>query len=208
MVGNNFRVNDDVTEEDQYSPSAAMTRDGKFVVVWSDWRGGKGDPDLFAQRFWTNGSRISSNALINQPDSFSYEHQWTIGQSVAANNNRIGFAWTDNRRHKGFDISGKVTDWNLIGMAETKPQTINTNSFFEVYPNPTMGEIKIKFESNSLMPLHISLFDACGRQQQSLVINKNGGDVLLNLINLAKGIYFVTLVTNTGFSECKKIILK
>jgi hypothetical protein len=208
MVGNNFRVNDDATEEDQYSPSAAMTRDGKFVVVWSDWRGGKGDPDLFAQRFWTNGSRISSNALINQPDSFSYEHQWTIGQSVAANNNRIGFAWTDNRRHKGFDIYGKITDWNLIGMAETKPQTINTNSFFKVYPNPTTGEIKIKFESGSLMPLHISLFDACGRQQQSLVINKNGGDVLLNLINLAKGIYFVTLVTNTGFSECKKIILK
>lgn len=202
-VGNNFQVNGDLTDEDQYSPSVYMTDDGRFIAVWSDWRGGKGDPDLFAQRFWTNGSRISANALINQPDTFNYEHQWTIGQSVAANNNRIGFAWTDNRRHKGFDIYGKVTDWNLIGITEGKNTSANELSSFTVYPNPTDGKITIKFEAANHISSQVYLYDVSGRQQQSLVVNKNRGDVQLNLANLAKGIYFVVL-DNTS----QKVILK
>ncbi|MEO0115742.1 MAG: hypothetical protein ABIK93_09770, partial [candidate division WOR-3 bacterium] len=49
-IGNNFRVNDDATEEGQYSPSAYMTSDGRFVVVWCDWRYGDGDPEIVGQR--------------------------------------------------------------------------------------------------------------------------------------------------------------
>ena len=184
-----------------------MTDDGRFVAVWSDWRGGKGDPDLFAQRFWTNGTRIGSNALINQPDTFSYEHQWTIGQSVVANSNRIGFTWTDNRRHKGFDIYGKVTDWYLIGITEEKNTSANELSSFTVYPNPTNGKITIKINSINHIPAQIYLYDVSGRKQQSLVVNKNRGEAQLNLTNLAKGIYFVTL-ENESKRVSQKVILK
>jgi hypothetical protein len=208
-IGNNFRIDDDINDSYQYSPSAAMTGDGKFIVAWSDWRYEDGDPELFAQRFFTNGSRIGSNALINERDTFNYEHQWTIGQSVVANNNRIGFAWTDNRRHKGFDIYGKVTDWNLTSIAEKNFASVKINNSLLVYPNPTNGKINIKFELIKSMPLSISLFDACGRITKNLLeANKNRGEVQYNLTNLAKGVYFVKLETNTGLSEYKKIVLK
>jgi hypothetical protein len=202
-IGSNFRIVDDITDEDQYSPSVYMTDDGRFIAVWSDWRGGIGDPDLFAQRFLTNGTRIGANTLINQPDTFSYEHQWTIGQSVVANSNRVGFAWTDNRRHQGFDIYGKVTDWNLTGITEGKNTLANALSSFTVYPNPTNGKITIKFNPTNHIPAQIYLYDVSGRQQQVLVVNKNRGDVQLNLTNLVKGIYFVVLEQTS-----QKVILK
>jgi Secretion system C-terminal sorting domain len=202
-IGDNFRIVDDITDEDQYSPSVYMSNDGRFIVVWSDWRGGKGDPDLYGQRFFTNGIRIGDNTLINQPDTFSNEHQWTIGQSVAANNNCIGFAWTDNRRHKGFDIYGKMTDWNLIGINEEKIPSANELSSFTVYPNPTNGKITIKFGITNHIPARIYLYDVSGRQRQSVIVGKNRGDVQLRLTNLAKGIYFVV-----SGQTSQKVILK
>ena len=208
-IGNNFRVTDDINNQDQYSPSAAMTNDGKFIVAWSDWRYGDGDPELFAQRFFTNGSSIGSNALINERDTFNYEHQWTIGQSVVANNNRIGFAWTDNRRHKGFDIYGKVTDWNLTSINENNFASTKIDNSFVVYPNPTNGKITVRFELTKSMPLSISLYDACGRITKNLLeVTKNRGEVQYNLSGLPKGVYFVKLKINSGLSEYKKIVLK
>lgn len=207
-IGNNFRVNDDVTEEDQYSPSANMTGDGRFIVVWCDWRYGDGDPEIFAQRFLTNGTRIGTNALINETDFFYYEHQWTIGQSVVANNNRIGFAWTDNRRHQGFDIYGKITDWDLTRLAEERIASPDKRLSFVVYPNPANGKITIRYEFARPGLSCVCLFDACGRLRKNLLeINKDKGEAQLNLSNLAKGVYFVTLATRNK-RVSKKIILR
>ncbi|MDH5186062.1 MAG: T9SS type A sorting domain-containing protein, partial [candidate division WOR-3 bacterium] len=207
-VGNNFRVDDDFNQAYQYSPTAAIANDGRVIVVWSDWRFDDLDPEIFAQRFWLNGVRIGSNALINEPDTFAYEHQWTIGQSVAANSNQIGFAWTDNRRHKGFDIYGKLTDWNLIGIAEEKFAWAKNNTSFIVYPNPSDGKIIIRFELAKAMPLRICLFDACGRLIENLIeLNKNRGEAHFTLPKLPRGIYFVTLETESKRIS-KKIILR
>ncbi len=206
-IGNNFRVDDDINNQDQYSPSAAMTNDGKFIVAWSDWRYGDGDPEIFAQRFLTNGTRIGSNALINERDTFYYEHQWTIGQSVVANNNRIGFAWTDNRRHKGFDIYAKVTDWDLTSIKENNFASRKIDNSLYIYPNPTNGKITIRFELTKSMPLSISLYDACGRITKNLLeVNENKGEVQYNLSGLPRGIYFIALSTKNKIISQKLVL--
>jgi len=208
-IGNNFRVNDDATEEDQYSPSVYTTSDGRFIVVWCDWRYGDGDPEIFAQRFLLNGIRIGSNCLINEPDTFNYCHQWTIGQSVVCNNDRIAFAWTDNRRHKGFDIYGKVTDWNLVEIDDTFDSSLSPNLYFVVYPNPTTGKITIALTNagSASGSFNVCLFDACGRLRKKFVASSNEHSVSCNLSNLAKGVYFVTLDTGDEILS-RKIILR
>jgi hypothetical protein len=65
LLGPNFRINDDATIEDQLSPRAAMTPDGRTVVAWLDNRRGTTFPDIYAQRFDGAGSPVGSNFRIN-----------------------------------------------------------------------------------------------------------------------------------------------
>jgi hypothetical protein len=112
-VGANFKVNDDVGSYYQYNPSVACapTLD-RFVVCWTDYRNTDNDPEVMAQSY-VSGSASGANFQVTDSDSFPYHHQTTARSNVAASDSRVAFAWTDNRRHKGFDIYSRVTDWNF-----------------------------------------------------------------------------------------------
>ncbi len=117
-IGENFRVNDDTTEEDQYSPSLDISDNGEILFVWCDSRKGDGDLDIFGQRFDTTLRRIGGNVLINRPDSFFGNNQWLIGQGVKIYKDKIGFAWIDNRRRRGWDIYAKLVKLSYLSIAE------------------------------------------------------------------------------------------
>jgi len=66
-LGNNFRVNDDLSDEHQEYPTVAMNSSGDFVIVWLDLR--NGNWDIYAQRYSNNGTALESNFKINDDNN-------------------------------------------------------------------------------------------------------------------------------------------
>ncbi|MGQ9677934.1 MAG: hypothetical protein ACUVUD_01450 [bacterium] len=158
--GDNERVNDEPWLSDSYSPSCAFDPLGRLVVLFNDERETPGNPQIYCQRFGVDKTRIGINAKINEPNCFPKNTHWTVGQSVAANNNCIAWTWTDNRRHRGWDIYSKLTDWNLIGLEEE----ISRSNFAEiavVYPTIVLRDKVFVTES----PVDVvEFYDATGRR--------------------------------------------
>ncbi|MCD6579860.1 T9SS type A sorting domain-containing protein, partial [bacterium] len=133
-VGTNFRVNDDLGSSDQENPSVAMSPDGsKFIISWTDYSNPDGDSEIMAQ-LYEKEKKVGGNVQVNDADLFAYNHQKTSKYSVSCNNNQIGFTWMDNRRHKGWDIYAKLTDWQEF--APNVSNFSNNLNGIKLYPNP------------------------------------------------------------------------
>ncbi len=199
-IGSNFRVDDDIADFDQYSPTIACDETGRYVIVWCDFRNNDDDPEIYAQAFDVNGARIGNNQLINQPDLFPANNQWLIGQSITANNRRIGFAWIDNRRHKGWDIYSKIVDWNYFsGINEDNNKHLITSGLIKISPNPTANKIYFTPDLSSIND--ISIYDINGQKINSVIKTKQNIDIS----NLKPGIYFLHYKVS-GKSDIKKIV--
>ncbi len=182
--GSNFRVNDDTGVSEQGYPSIAMDPSGsRFVIVWTDFRNPDGDPEIVAQKY-VNGSPVGNNVQINEPDLFPYNHQLSGKYSVDCNNDIVVFTWMDNRRHKGWDIYGKLTDWELVGIEEDMIPQISDLKL-RVYPNPFRSCITICGGDSEL-----EIYDICGRLITKTENNSwNGTNQKGNEVQ--SGIYFI-----------------
>jgi hypothetical protein len=155
-IDTNFRVDDDTSESDQYSPTIAYDATGRQIVVWCDYRNSDDDLEIYAQAFQNNGVRLGVNRQINLPDLFPANNQWLIGQGVICNSSRIGFAWIDNRRHQGWDIYSKITDWDFMAGIEQSSAQMNLNpNPIQLFPNPSHGSIYVT--SNQINHYNINL---------------------------------------------------
>jgi hypothetical protein len=119
-LGVNERVSDDPSFTECYSPSCAFDLSGRLAVTFNDERDVPGNPQFYCQRYGIDRAAIGANQRVNEPNLFLKDHHWTVGQSVAASDSRVAFAWTGNRRHQGWDVVAKITDWHLIGTAERR----------------------------------------------------------------------------------------
>jgi hypothetical protein len=193
----NIRINTDIYDEAQYSPSVAYDHDGNYVVVWCYLRGVDEDIEIFSQAYNSIGQAIGNNLQVHQPDLFSGNNQWLIGQGVAVNNNRIGFAWIDNRRHQGWDIYAKIVNWNFFsGVAEQS--SLNNKNPVKIYPNPCCGKI---FLHSSLPIRDCKIYNSLGQ-----IVNTTRNGQVINLSGLESGIYFIKYnIENNNYID--KIIL-
>ena len=66
-----FRVNENIGNCPQYSPSIDVNDEGSFVVTWCDYR--NGDPDIFAQRFSEDGTALGQNFRVNNDQCSAYQ---------------------------------------------------------------------------------------------------------------------------------------
>lgn len=87
-------------------------------------------------------------------------------------------------------------------MATTTPEPNNTNSL-QVYPNPSDGNILVKFKITNSSFYQLSIIDQLGRivhkdSDQNLPEIEISQDIPLNLSQLSNGIYFVRLQTANG----------
>lgn len=82
--------------------------------------------------------------------------------------------------------------------------------FFErIYPNPTKGVLKIRFNSPDERSVTVKIYDVVGRllQQESLLHSKVGmNEFFIKPKDLCAGVYFVRLETE-GYAKTEKIIL-
>ncbi len=203
-LGNNERVNDNPPGETYcYSPSCAFDQNGRLAVMFNDERETPDNPQIYCQRFNSDCSRISFNKKINQPNYFPKNTHWTVGQSVAADTQIIAFTWTDNRRHKGWDIFAKITDWNLIGISEP---TVATNTIKNTLHQPfPVILMKKSLQIKKMCGANLTISDASGRR---LYLTKIDTDHFrLNLNRLPSGIYFLTIQNGEKILTHKFLLL-
>ncbi|MEO0137917.1 MAG: T9SS type A sorting domain-containing protein [candidate division WOR-3 bacterium] len=81
--------------------------------------------------------------------------------------------------------------------------------FDRIYPNPTKGILKIRYNSPDNRKITIKLYDVCGRlvHSQEIIKSKIGiNEVLIKPDGLSAGVYFVRLETD-GYQKVEKAIL-
>lgn len=107
----------------------------------------------------------------------------------------------------GEDINGElyianIQNGNIYKIIDT---SLNTSSFdkaiISVYPNPTSDELFVKNENNIELSA-VKITDLTGK----MVLYQNSQLSSINISNLSKGMYFVTIETQTGNTVTSKII--
>jgi hypothetical protein len=193
-LGANFVADNAPPRTDQYSPSCAIDPQGRIIILWNDWRAPGNNPEIYVQRYYADGSPCSGNAIINDPDLFYYNHHWSMQRSVAASANRLYFSWTDNRRHRGFDTYNKITDWNLLAVADSRQPTADSPFFLRVWPSVLSGDGLMRLQATPGAPVAVDLLDVSGRKIGSLYEGLSRAATLtvpVNARNLSSGAYFV-----------------
>jgi hypothetical protein len=81
----------------------------------------------------------------------------------------------------------------------------NYYNLFEIYPNPTNGEFILKLDNNQTYDKHITITNLLG--QEVYKISTNNQYNFIDLRNIDKGMYIVTINDNNHYST-KKLIIK
>jgi len=90
-LGTNFKVNDDLGNAEQGSPSISIDGNGNFVITWDDFR--NGDQDIYAQRYSSDGSALGTNFLVNDQGSM-----WQVVPSISTESSgNFVITWEDWR---------------------------------------------------------------------------------------------------------------
>ncbi|MDQ3021132.1 MAG: T9SS type A sorting domain-containing protein [Bacteroidota bacterium] len=119
-----FKVNDDTTNQAQYSAELSINSTGIFTVVWIDYRNGEGN--IYAQRIQKNGMFIGNNFKINiNPDS-SYSPNIAV-----CKNGNFGVCWMESNGTINFSSRVKFRSFDSNAQPITNEIVINdTNGNF------------------------------------------------------------------------------
>ena len=88
-------------------------------------------------------------------------------------------------------------------------QTVDSDSYINIYPNPIDKETTIEFELTSSTMVNLDLYDAAGNKLESLIskqmlLGNYGITWIPN--NLISGVYFIQLTTDYGTFNQKVIV--
>ncbi|MEO0206901.1 MAG: T9SS type A sorting domain-containing protein, partial [candidate division WOR-3 bacterium] len=81
--------------------------------------------------------------------------------------------------------------------------------FDRIYPNPTKGILRIRFNSPDNRKITIKIYDVCGRlvNEKNIIKSKIGmNEVLIKSEGFSAGVYFVCLEAK-GYEKVEKAVL-
>jgi hypothetical protein len=96
--GVNFRVNDDIYNDQQSFPSVGVSQNGFHTMVWTDTRSYR--YDIYAQRYDSLKNKLNNNFVINDDDNYVHEYP-DIGY---ASDGSFVICWEDGRSNDNLDI--------------------------------------------------------------------------------------------------------
>jgi len=92
---------------------------------------------------------------------------------------------------------------SVTSLFDNRPITENLN--FEMYPNPTTGDVNIKLINAASDIASVEVYDLLGKQSEATVsIDKNAASI--NVSSLQNGLYFITVIDKNGASISKKLL--
>ncbi len=127
--GQNFRVNDDLGSSSQMYPAIAIDGSGNFIITWEDYR--NGNPDIYAQRYRSDGAKEGINFLVNDDGGNNFHSSPTIGADGSGN---FLIAWADER--KGHNIY--VQRYNADGSKQGLNFQVNDNDPTRKHGSPSL----------------------------------------------------------------------
>jgi polyhydroxybutyrate depolymerase len=134
-----------------------------------------------------NGVEVEFYKIINGG------HSWP-GAPVNLNTTNMDFSASQEiwRFFRKYRLSGNIVTSNK--------NTASALANFKVFPNPSIGEFTIKFESEKQRKIELS--NALGQLVSSFYCNSNH----LALTPPQQGIYFITIIENDGRVESKRLV--
>jgi hypothetical protein len=177
--GSNILVTDDTLSSPQ-DPKVSVDNDTFFVVTWTDQR--DGNPNIYYQKFYLDGTLIDSNMIIHDPEN-SLQISSDNGVSVTY----LYTVWMDNRTSgHGFDIYANVITYRPeVGVEEEfADKFISQFNLSQNYPNPFNFITTIPFTVhgkqktvNSSLPTTLFIYNVLGQKVKTLVDqNKSPGN--------------------------------
>jgi hypothetical protein len=180
--GNNIPVTDNPSSSPQ-DPKVSVDDDTVFIVTWTDHR--DGDPNIYYQKFYLDGTPIDGNIIIHNPENSS---QISSDNAVSIIGNGVLLSslytvWMDNRiSGHGFDVYANILKYKEeVGIEEELVQSPAPQfRLSQNYPNP--------FNSTTLIPFTVD----CPRLSESrpvhttLTIYNVSGQRVKTLLNQDK----------------------
>lgn len=77
----------------------------------------------------------------------------------------------------------------------------------KIYPNPSNGIVTIDNQSRSFIK-SLNIYDVTGNEIKYSTINSNLTKLSISVQNLSSGVYFAKILSDTGLSSTKKIIVE
>ncbi|MBL0342371.1 MAG: T9SS type A sorting domain-containing protein [Bacteroidetes bacterium] len=101
------------------------------------------------------------------------------------------------------NYSGGITLYRWDNSSSVPEVNAPINSF-NVYPNPTSGDLFIKFKSSAVIKRDIAIFDITGRLIENLTSTSNV--IVFDAKNYATGVYHVRVIEGTGVKTEKFVV--
>ncbi len=173
--------------------SVSLSSDGSIVAIGAYQNDGNGS-DSGHVRVYQNISGVWTKigSDINGEAAGDY-----CGYGISLSSNGSILAAGSNYSDGNGTNSGQVRIFNLTTVLASDT-FVQTN--FSIYPNPSNGIVNIALENN-LQIEKVSIYNQLGQ------LVKTATTTIINATELAKGTYYVEVVTNQG-KATKKIIVK
>jgi len=169
-----------------YLKASSGNTDTVFILVsFSKVNGSKTDS--------IGGGFFAFNTMPTTYTQFSVPLSYL--NSSAPDSCKLGFAYTGDASKKGYVLLDDLTleGGNIGIMEKTNITSLN------VYPNPSINEVNVSFNTTTACVASISITDANGRVVNNIssgFINQGCHSFTLDISSLTNGIY--TIHTNTG----------
>jgi PKD repeat protein len=202
--------NGSVTLSFRYAYRKRVAADYEFLKVFisgdcgTDW----------AQRKTIGGGQLSSLTSTTswkptQQSDWTTVHMINVTNNYFTENFRMRFRFEGEGGNNFYldDINlypGSPSDNLVIGIDE-----MNTLNSLELFPNPTEGELNLRFTLNNKEDLNFIVTDLSGKvsQQHSFKANEGSNLVMFDTNSLSAGMYFLTIASGTS-SKTMQFVVK
>jgi len=210
-----FVVQRDTT---QASPYLAKFPNGGMVVAWEDYY--EEDPNIYMRYIHPDGTILGSNQGIVVCDELMPQIYAQIAMLRNESPNKAIIIWSDGRSSGKTPIFGiyaqKITN-EVYSIDDNNNPTIPFVNLKQNYPNPFNPETRIDFAlQKSSDKLELAIYNLKGQKVKNLYSGKtdkgsysviwDGKDD--NNIDVATGVYFYKLTTDTKTISRKMVLLK
>jgi hypothetical protein len=147
----------------------------------------------------TNGQACDSNGILT---SIAIDSGLTVDPWILTDT--INTAMSDHGTYALYHSSG--TTYSLCNTITGSPEQ-EFSSKFELFPNPANNNVEIRFPKKLNSVANLCLYNCFGQKVYTGNIEENQTNKVINLTNLASGMYFAQVTTSSGLRLTRNLII-
>ena len=184
-----YKMNDFIntsTSINNFNPKNTEEADFKFLRLC--------DLDLIQ-----NSNKILDGNVLQKLNSIVAKKSSNSNFAVAILNN------SSNYRDYIFEGSSLLE----VSKSSNVQHISDNENYLNIYPNPARDKVLIEIAKTGMINGKVQLFDGSGKQVTNFTLNFVAGGIEIDIHNLKKGLYFVTLTDqNFGLIQTGKLLIE